>query len=311
MTKYIVMVFAGACSFGILSTFAKLTYREGYSPAEITFSQAFISMVALWVMAAVRGKTGEGSSGFARAGEPSRLIGGGVWVSLFLTGAAIGLTTFVYYVSVQYIPASLAIVILMQFTWMGALLEWLCFKKKPGWLLVIIMLVIVGATVLASDLLNIRKEAIPAKGIGYALGAALLYAVYVVANSRTVKQISPFRKSAIIMTGSTIAIFVVNARALSGNIHFDPELLKWALFFSLFGTIIPQVLFAKGMPHIGAGISAIIMTAELPVAVITAHVVLHEPVSGWQWAGIAGMLGAMALMNIRLSGGRSRSAPPE
>jgi drug/metabolite transporter (DMT)-like permease len=283
MIKYIVMVFAGACSFGILSTFAKLAYREGYSAAEITFSQALISMLFLWL--------------FTLLQRERAAVSRKDWLYLLFTGATIGLTTFVYYVSVLYIPASLAVVILMQFTWMGTLMEWLFFGKKPGWKQIIIIACILGATILASGWLGIHREVIPLKGILYALGSALLYAVYVVASSRTIKQMSALRKSAIIMTGSTMGILLVNAGTLVAHHHFDIALLKWALFFGMFGTIIPQLLFAKGIPRVGAGISAIIMTVELPVAVLTAHIVLNEPVSFIQWIGIIIMLLAMAIMN--------------
>lgn len=284
MIKYIVMVFAGACSYGILSTFAKLTYREGYSAAEITFSQAFISMAILWVFTLLQRK--------------QAAVSREAWLSLLLTGATIGVTTFVYYVSVLYIPASLAVVILMQFTWMGTLLEWLFFKKKPGLMQIIIIAFILGATVLASGFLDIHTKEIPLQGILYALGSAFLYAVYVVASSRMIKQVSALQKSAIIMTGYTLGILLVNAGTLLTENHFNIALLKWALFFAVFGTIIPQVLFAKGIPRVGAGASAIIMTVELPVAVLTAHVVLNEPITFIQWIGIIIMLIAMALMNV-------------
>jgi drug/metabolite transporter (DMT)-like permease len=285
MIKYILMVFVGACSFGILSTFAKLAYHKGYSAAEITFSQAFIGMVVLWLFTA-----------FQRKSTAVKFD----WFYLF-TGATIGLTTFVYYLSVLYIPASLAVVILMQFTWMGTLLEWLFFKRKPGWKQITIIILILAATVLASGLMNIHANEIPLKGVLYALGSALLYAVYVVASSKTTTQISSLRKSAIIMTGSTLGIFIANAGSLLSSTHFNEALLKWALFFALFGTIIPQALFAKGIPRVGAGISAIIMTVELPVAVITAYIILQEPVTMIQWIGIIVMLLAMSLMNIRSS----------
>jgi len=292
MIKYIAMVIAGACSYGILSTFGKLAYRDGFSAAEITFSQAFISMVVLWSFCSLQNRINHKAT-------PLR-INRKIWISLLLTGATIGLTTFVYYLSVLYIPASLAVVLLMQFTWMGTLLEWLWFKKKPGRGQIMIIVLILGATVMASGLLNIHTEQIPLKGILYALGSALLYAVYVVASGRTISQVSSLQRSAIIMTGYTLGIFVVNAHVLWTIDHFNLLLLKWALFFGVFGTLIPQVLFSKGIPKVGAGVSAIIMTVELPVAVITAHILLHEPVTCYQWIGIIAMLLAMALMNVNI-----------
>ncbi|WP_295120038.1 DMT family transporter [uncultured Chitinophaga sp.] len=287
MTKYILMVFAGACSFGILSTFVKIAYRQGYTPAEIAVSQAFVGMLALW--------------GITLLTERKKwlLSWRNMW-PLLLTGATIGITTFVYYLSVHYISASLAIVLLMQFTWISIVLERVLFGIKAGKALWWCTLAVLTGTVMAA---GISGEA-SLTGVLLALGASVLYAIYIVANSRTDQQVPSFQRSAVMMTGSTLGIFLVNAPQLSTSVHYDWPLLPWAAFLALFGTIIPPVLFTKGIPRIGAGLSAIIMTAELPVAVICAHFVLHEPVSWLQASGIVVMLGAIAFMHLRAAGGK-------
>ncbi len=281
------MVFAGACSFGILSTFVKLAYADGYTAAEIAFSQAAMGMAVLWALSV---------AGIKRHGLPLNARG---WASLLLTGAFIGLTTFVYYVSVQYIPASLAIVLLMQFSWMGILLDWLLFKKKPGRRQAVVTALVLAGTVLSGGALNPQARDISLPGVLYALLSAFLYAVYVVANSRSGNQLRPLQKSAVIMTGSTLGIFVVNAPLLVNGSHYNSGLLQWTLFLSFFGTIVPPVLFAKGIPRIGAGISAVVMTAELPVAVLCSHLVLSEQVTPLQWLGVGIMLVAMGLLHGR------------
>lgn len=282
MTRYIFMVFAGACSFGILSTFVKLAYREGYSAAGISFSQAFTGFLVLFILQLLFSR----EKGFKRV------------LPVLLTGGAIGLTTFFYYVSVVYIPASLAIVLLMQCTWMGILLDWLFFKKRPGRVQGFVTLLILAGTVLAGGGLSDTVPDISLKGVLYALASAFCYAGFIVANSRTGQQMETLKKSTIIILGSSLSIFLLNVHQLMVVEHFDWGILKWALFLSLFGTIIPPVLFAKGIPKIGAGISAIVMTAELPVAVICSHIVLHEPVGGVQWIGVAIMLLAIVLLHV-------------
>ncbi|MGI6222815.1 MAG: hypothetical protein ACOYJG_04335 [Prevotella sp.] len=47
----------------------------------------------------------------------------------------------------------------------------------------------------------------------------------------------------------------------------------------------------------GAALSSILMTVELPVAVLCAHAVLNEPVNPLQYGGIVIMLGAICTMN--------------
>lgn len=284
MTRYILMVFAGACSFGILSTFVKLAYREGYTAAEISVTQAFTGMVVLWLLYLVT----------RRQRHPVRPAD---WAWLLITGGCIGLTSFVYYVSVAYIPASVAIVILMQFTWIGLLMEALFFKKIPSLLQLVTTLMILTGTWMGSGLAGNGFTGLPVKGLLYAGASAFLYAVYIIANSRVGKSLDTGKKSAVIIMGSTLCIFLVNAPQLVASTHFNMGLLKWALFLSLFGTIIPPLLFAKGIPKVGAGISAVIMTAELPVAVVCSHFILQEPVNGLQWAGVALMLLSMLLLN--------------
>ena len=47
MNKYMFMVFAGACSYGILSTFVKLAYQAGYTIEELSVTQASIGFIVL------------------------------------------------------------------------------------------------------------------------------------------------------------------------------------------------------------------------------------------------------------------------
>ncbi|MVT11844.1 EamA family transporter [Chitinophaga tropicalis] len=286
MTKYILMVFAGACSYGILSTFVKLSYQEGYTAADISASQAFTGMSVLWLLV------------FAQKKDEA-MMERKTWLPLLFTGSAIGLSSFVYYISVRYIPASLAIVILMQFTWMGMLLELFIFKKKPGWLQLAATAVILIGTMLAGGMLDTGIGEVSVKGFLWAFASALLYAIYLVANSRVAKEVPALKKSAVMMTGSTIGLILINAQQLIMNSHYDLNLLKWAVFLAFFGTIIPPLLFARGIPKIGAGISAIIMTAELPVAIICSHLLLKEPLTPLKITGVIIMLLAMVLMNIK------------
>lgn len=279
------MVFTGACCFGILSTFVKVAYQEGYATSDISGSQACFGMIVLWMLYLLR------QPAVSSAEEKPRTAS---W-KVMLAGTSIGLCTHLYYLSVQWIPASVAIIFLMQFTWIGLLLEWLIYGKRPLLLQGIAALLIMAGTIMASGLSIQHKVALPLKGVLLALASATVYGVYVVASGRIGNDLPALKKSALTMTGSTAAIFLVATPAFL----FTPEILgglaKWAVFLGLFGTIIPPLLFAAGIPRTGVILSALLMTAELPVAVITARLVLHEHISLLQWLGVVLMLFAMAL----------------
>ncbi|GAA0553775.1 DMT family transporter [Chitinophaga japonensis] len=280
------MVFAGACCFGILSTFVKVAYQEGYATADISGSQACLGMLVLWALYLLK-KPATPAAQTTTA-----------WWKVALAGTSIGLCVHLYYLSVQWIPASVAIIFLMQFTWIGMLLEWCIFGKRPSRLQGCSILLIMAGTVMASGLCAQRNIILPLKGILLAAASAVIYGIYVVASGRIGNDLPALKKSALIMSGSTAAIFLV---AMPGFL-FHPEVLvsglaKWTVFLALFGTIIPPLLFSAGIPRTGVVLGAILMTAELPVAVITARLVLGEAISLLQWAGVAVML-------LGITGGR-------
>lgn len=283
MIRYILMVIGGAMSYGFLTSFVKLAYRQGYNPAEISFVQAFLGAIVLWSVFLISKKKTATSKD----------------ILLFLfTGVTIGISTYLYYLSVKYIPASTAIVLLMQFTWISILIEWVVFHKKPIFIELVITTVILVGTMLASGVLAQSELTISLKGIVYVLFASALYAIYIVANSRISKNVNWQNKSAWIITGAALAIFFVNFKNIVFYNHFGFDLVKWGFFLAVFGTILPPVLFAIGIPKVGATTSSLLMTIELPTAVVAAYLLLNENLSLTQIIGVGITLMAIVTLNL-------------
>jgi drug/metabolite transporter (DMT)-like permease len=286
MLRYSLLVFAGACSFGILSTFVKLSYHDGYTPAQISFSQAVVGMLALTLLTICTRQDGA-------IWRMRRAI-----LPVLITGISIGLTTNVYYVSVSYIPASVAIIVLMQFVWISVLIDKVIFRTPVTKLQLLSILLILIGTMMASGVYGFHAT-MAYHGILWALGSAFLYAVYIIASSKTGGQLPVLARSTVLMTGSAIGIFLFNSSELISSIHtVDEGLLRWAIFLGIFGTIIPPVLFSIGIPRIGSVMSSIIMTAELPVAVFCSSLILGESVTFLQWSGVTLMLASIAILKL-------------
>ena len=279
------MVLLGGTLYGTMSSFVKLSHSHGFRAAEISFWQAFIAAALLGLCACTVGK---------RSG---RSLSGKDLLQLLPTGCAIGLTNYLYYESVASIPASLAIVILMQFTWFSLLMEWLLFRRKPSgaeWLTVFLILL---GTLMAGKVFETEEWNVSPKGVLLALGASFTYAVYIIANGRCAGDLCWQKKSMAIMLGSSLCIFSINgARLLSGH-YLCGDFFLWAFFLAVAGTTLPTALFAAGISRIGAGFSSILMTVELPVAILCARVILGERVSLLQMLGITLMLLSIIAMN--------------
>lgn len=285
MIKYIIMVTFGALSYGMLASFAKIAYAQGYNAAEITFVQALFGAILLWIAVGIRSY----KKGNFQLQESLKLVA---------AGTSIGLSAYVYYLSVSYIPASLAIVLLMQVTWISILAEWLFFRKKPSLSAIITTLFIIVGTLMAGNLLAIKTFHFSTIGIMLGLLSAVIYSLYVIFTSKLGIETPIFEKSALMMSGSAIIIFLINFKSITSSTHLDSGLIAWGLFMAVFGTVIPPICFSVGMPKIGAGLSAILITLELPVAVFCAHLILNEKITFVQILGIIIMLSAITYLNL-------------
>lgn len=285
MLKYIIMVAFGAISYGTLTSFAKIAYGEGYTAGEITFVQAFLGALILWSLV------------FFQRVKKKKFRLSFNW-KLILAGTSMGLSAYCFYLSVSYIPVAMAIVLLMQVSWISNIGEWLIFKKKMSTVEIISTVVIIIGTVLAGNLLNIRHLNFSLTGIALASAAAFLYTIYILFTSKLGNGTPMLEKSALMTTGSALMILIVNFPSIATSVHLDFGLLKWGTFLAVFGTVIPPICFTTGMPKIGPGPSAILLTLELPAVVLCAYLILGEEVTFLQIMGIAIMIGAIIYLNL-------------
>ncbi|KLT65207.1 DMT family transporter [Pedobacter sp. BMA] len=291
MLKGILLVFFGACSFGILSTFVKLAYHDGYTLGDVTGAQAFFGAVILWILFFFQRRT----SGYK---NKKRYRITPYW-KMILAGTCTGLVSIFYYQCVKLVPNSVAIILLMQFIWMSILLDFIIYKKKPSALQLAAVFLVLAGTVLASGMAESNIADLNLKGIGFGLLAAVSYAGFLMLSGRIGNEYPPLQKAALMITGACILIFVLFPPAFIFNGALSGTLLKWGVIIAVFGTVIPPLFYAEGVPRIGTALSSILSAAELPVAVMMAGFVLQEQVSILRWLGVCVILSAMVLPNLK------------
>ena len=106
----IVLVSLGACSYGVLATFVKMAYQDDFTTNEITSSQYLIGLTVIGILTLFTKDK--------KKKQNKKSI-----IHLISAGTSLGLTGIFYYLSVKYIPVSIAIVLLMQSTWLGVVAE--------------------------------------------------------------------------------------------------------------------------------------------------------------------------------------------
>ncbi len=280
---FILLVLLGACSYGALSTFVKLAYAAGFTTGEVTGAQTLLGAGFTWVMALSAGRL--------------QLSRREAW-RLLAAGVPAGLTGILYYGSLQYVTASLAVVLLFQFTWMGVLVEALSQRRWPAPERLWSLAVLLGGTLLAGGVFEAGVGAFHPLGVGLGLLAALSYTLVILFSGKVAVSVSPWLRSALMSSGTALVTACIFPPTFLASGALGAGLWKWASILGLLGLVVPTFCFARGMPRVGPGLGAILGAAELPMATMMAAVVLGEEVSATRWLGVALVLGGMVLPEL-------------
>lgn len=271
----------GGASYGLLSGLTKLAYASGVATGPLTITQNLVGALSLWLLACVLAR--------GQARPQRRQI-----LSLLLTGALPGLTGAFYYLALARLPASLGIVLLFQFTWLGVVLEWLLTGRQPAASRWLALLLLLPGTFLAAGLTG-SKVQWHWGGAGLALLAALAYTAYLAVAGRVALEVSPWWRSAWISTGATLAtaiFFRLVTPETGGNLG---ALIGYGSLMGLFGVLLPTLCFSYGVPIIGSGLAGILGAIELPVVLLVSQLFIGERVEPLQWLGALLMLAGIYL----------------
>ncbi|WP_269223712.1 DMT family transporter [Flavobacterium sp. IMCC34518] len=282
------LVGLGATSYGMLATFVKMAYAEGYTTAEVTIAQFILGIIGILIINAFQKSK---NTDEVVKPTPKNIF------QLMIAGTSLGLTSVFYYMAVKYIPVSIAIVLLMQTVWIGLLLEMILERKIPSTQKIIAALIVLMGTLLATNILK-NEIQLDWRGIILGLLAASSFTTTMFTANRVGLGISNAKRSLFMLLGGlTIVIgFAIATQTTPFNFAI---FLKWGITVSLFGTIIPPMLMNAGFPLTGIGLGSIVSAIELPVSVMMAYFLLNEEVVFIQWIGILLILVAIIIMNVK------------
>ncbi|GAA0843566.1 DMT family transporter [Bifidobacterium pullorum subsp. gallinarum] len=295
LLKYALLVFLGACSYGSLSTIIKLGMKDGFSMQQLVGSQYFFGWVMLLLLVLL----------FSR-----KKLGMKLGFSLLVAGITISLTGIFYGFAVEELPASIAIVLLFQFTWIGVILEAIVDRKFPSREKCISMVILLIGTILAGGILEPSVGGITAKGVIFGLMSAVSFAFYIFVSGRVATQVPAVNKSLYMTTSALIIILMVFSPSFIYDGAIPDGLWKFGLPLGLLGIVIPVLFFSIGVPKLGSGLGAILGAAELPAAVVASVLILHEEVSLLRWVGIIVVLLGIATPQLLPIWIRKKSTTP-
>ena len=287
-----------ATGFGVLPVLGKAAYDAGLGPLALLWGRFGLAAVAFWAMVVFVIRPARPATRFIVAGLLMGALGYAVEAGLF-------------FMALERVDASLVELLLYAYPALVTAVALASGNEAPGSrLLGALALATLGVVgVFAGSL----ASGVDPAGLALGLGAAAIYAGYVLAGERVVAAVHPVLLAALVATGATASFTV--AGLARGGLPPPRTADGWSAVavIAVVSTVVPMAALFFGIGRVGAPTASIVSTFEPVVTVVAAGLFLGESLSLVEAIGAAGVLLAVRLLARRPepAGGRLPEPEPE
>ena len=282
----VALCLVSAFGFGLMAILAKEAYRAGLGVVSLLAARFVLAACVFWAIVALRR---------GRARPPRRVVVAGLALGALGYSVQAGL----FFSALERIDASLASLLLYTYpalVFCGTVA--LGRERVTPCKALALALATAGAALV---LLGGGTRSVETLGIALALGAAAMYAAYILVVDGVVARVDPFVLSALVATGAAFAFVVAGAGG--GGLAFTGGGWIWIVAIALLSTVLPIVTFMLGVERVGASSASILSTVEPVVTVALATVLFDELLGPAQVVG--GLLVLSAVVALQAGGARA------
>ncbi len=271
----VVLIAISAAAFGTLPIFGRFAYASGMDVTTLMFVRFSMAAVFMLIWMCLRREP------FPRGKLLLQLAGMG---GLGYVGQSL-----CYMSAIQYASTGLVALLLYLYPMIVTILSVVFLKEKltrHG------VFALVLAT--AGAALTANPQGGQLTGILLAIGAAVIYAVYILVGASIMLKVTAFQSSSIIFASAAIVYGILTA--IRGA-HWPQEPSGWivVLGMGLVATVLPVSTFLAGLKIIGPSDASLLSTLEPVVTVVLAASILGESLQPAVYAGGTLILGAVIL----------------
>lgn len=272
---------ATALSYSLSAVVGK-DLLDALGAPSLLFWRFGIATVVLWSVVLVM-----------RPSQGMRVPGVAPWLSLVI-GMMFGLLVFVGFKSLETLDASVYIVVVYVYPVIVVVASSLLGHRTSPVMWVALVMVMGGIVLTVPELFGGVGE-IDTRGMVLAIAQAVMFAAYMIVNSRIV----PAHADGTVTAAWTVlgaALALSPMVASDGLVVPDTQLLRLeVLMFALVPTVIATACFFRAMRRIAPGVVAMIMSLEIALAILWSVLFLGERPRGIQYAGAGVVIAAVLL----------------
>lgn len=137
-------------------------------------------------------------------------------------------------------------------------------------------------------------------GMTFAIGAALVYAAYIIASDHLLRGVDPVAYSAVLTSGAAVAFLTIGGVQGSLISIGGPMGFGAIVGGAVLGSAFALTAFLAGIRLVGPGTASLLVTIEVPVGLALAGVLLGDRLATPQLVGAAIVIVAIVLLQLRL-----------
>ena len=285
--KALAAVLAAGTFWGTMGFFARNLYAAGFGPLEVAQTRITtgLILVGLYILLFNR------SQFKVKLKDIWCFLGTGI-ISLLLFSTC-------YFSALNYTSLAVAAILLYTAPFFVMLLSPLLFKEKMNSKKVLALILAFTGCVLVSGVGG--DTVFSWKGILLGLGSGFFYALYSIFGRYAINR----GYGAWTMTFYTFLFcsigcaFLSDWQVIGGVMAESGANILWVLGLGFVTAFLPYVLYSTGLEHMESSKASILASVEPVVSALFGVFVFHETLSLWGVLGIAMVLGAIIVLNVK------------
>lgn len=281
------IILAGIC-WGIIGLFSRNLSEQGLNSIQITASRCIVTAVCLVIFLLVKDR------------EKLRINIKDLWI-FFGTGVcSIVFFNICYFATIKIATLSMASILLYTAPSFVMIMSAFLFKEKITLRKVGALILAFGGCILITGIIGNGETSISGRAILTGLGAGLGYALYSIFGSIALKKYHPYTVTAytFIVASLSLLPFSHGFELLTLTLHKDTTLIN-VLLLGIVSTLIPFLLYTKGLEHMEAGKASVMAFIEPMVATLVGILIFSEGLTAQNITGIFLIFLSVLILNLK------------